>query len=701
MLTYKDILSNVQTGIKEAKISAPEAIAKAVVGIEDSSIDSAYVKESTAVLTSVVEEALSGVPGLEESQITAAKYGALMDQDTIGVIKQKRSMPAVEGDSTIVGAGIFGESDVYDTPLVATEEFDGQIVANNTPFSFGVNLVTSKQDEFTETIYPTVVLKPGTSGCAITTQVERIENGFLRSDSGPDRLKKNSVSLVKALIDENSILNGEKTRLVPVSNVANNDVLLPAFQYGTDVTGDAITTAPLKVNLDIPIIGISQTSAQLAEGVRDNTDSLDDTVVLERLYYKLDDGTDTSDHYFDVSGFSSARWTPSAAGSNKDILLNFISDAISINTTTTKQVDGSDSDVLTNLAAANHTIQVRAVVYGNGNVSIGDVSVSPGKFELVGIKKPDGTYVPTTDALYATVKGIVEGIEMLGYTLETYMTNSNLRNIGYILSTVTATTIYSVGYRTPISVLKPQIHSADTDNDANKIKSFGNQARAMSTVLGVSKLVKYAGFLRTSAANGADLTLTELAGVAKDMINPYYTNKAIDLETTVDSMNSMDLKANMKGSIVATLSNAVNEMLYATGYLDAFENTQNVIGSKPTIIVATDRKIKNILTTGEPISFGDAVNVKIVATGSRAFANKIMLMPTTGSKEVNALNFGLRAFVPTPTVEIRRSINGTSINALYTQPCFEFINLLPILAEFDVSGFEAITAKITQNTHNA
>ncbi len=697
--TYKDLLDEVKQGIASAELAHPEAIAKSAVGIEDGSVDLAYVQESTATVTAVAATVLAEVPGLEDAQIEAAQYGILLDQDPLSVLKQKRSVPHVDGKLVAVESGMFGESDLYDMPVVANEAFDGQIVASNTPYSFGVNLVMAKQDDFVETIYPTLVLKPGVSGCAISTTVEKIEGQFLRSNSKADRLKRKSTSLVKALIDADSVLAGEKTRLIPVVSATNNDVLIPAYSYGTDITGEAITTAPLKVDTDIPLMGVSQTAAQLGEGVRDNTDALDDTLVLEKLFYKLDDGTDSSVHSFDVSGFTSARWVPTAAGNSKDVALNFVTDAFTIDTTNTKQLDGTASVVLTNLSIPNHKIQVRAVMYGNGNTNIGDVTVTQGKLELVSIKDSAGNVIPTTDATYTAVKAIIDGMVIEGYTLEAYVTNSNLRNIGYILSSETITTVYSVSYRTPISVLKPQIHAADTDNDGNKIKSFGNQSRAMSTVLGINKLIKYAGFLRSSMENGADLTMTELAGAAKDLVNPYYAIKTVDLETSVDSINSKDLKDNVGGALAAVIGNAVNEMMDESGYLDAFENTQNGIGAKPTIIIATDRKIKNILTNANnPISLGDSVNVKVVSTGSKLFTNKIMIMPTTGKKDPSALNFGFRAFIPTPTVEIKRSVNGTSINALYNQPCFEFINLLPVLTELDVTGFEAVTKKLPTYT---
>ena len=701
MKTYGQIMADVKVGLKKAEISSPEAVAKQVIGLEDGTIDPQYVKEDVNTVESIVDTALEEVPGLEEYQVTAAKYGALIDQDPIAVLKQERSTPQVGGKYSTVPAGVFGESDVSALPVVAQEAFDGQVVASNTPYSFGVNLVMAKQDEFVETIYPTVVLKPGVSGCAVVATVEKIEGQFLRSNSSPDRLKRNSVSLVKALVDANSVLAGEKTRLVPVSNTTNANVLLGAFAYNTDVTGETVKTAPLKANLDIPLIGVSQTAAQLAEGVRDNTDALDDTVNLEYVYFDITDGTDTSSHRYNVSGLTPSRFVPSAAGHSKDIVLNFISDAITIDTTNTKQVDGSDSAVLDNLNIPNHKIQIRAVIYGNGNTEIGDISVSQGKFELVSVKDANGDLLDPTSATYGAVKDIIDAMKFTGYTVEAYVTNSNLRNVGYVLSAETVATVYSVGYRTPISVLKPQIHTADVDNDANKIKSFGNQGRAMSTVLGINKLIKYAGFLRNAVENGADLTLSEIAGAAKDLVNPFYVNKSVDLATTVDSTNSKDLRENVRGSLIASIGNVVNEMMDASGYLDAFENTQQGPGGKPTIIIATDRKIKTILTNGaDPLNLGDNVNVKVVGTGSKTFTNKIMVMPTTGSNELNVLNFGFRAFIPTPTVEIRRSINGTSINALYNQPCFEFVNLLPILAEFDVTGFEAVTKKLPQNIHS-
>ncbi len=698
--TYSQIIDDVKDGLKESELIGSEVIAKAAVGLEDSSVDHEIVEVGLSKVETIVTEALKDLPGLEDSQIEAAIYGAQMDLSPASAVAVKRHTPADKG-MTVIAGNAFGESDIYDTHIVATEGFDGQIVSNNVPFSFGANLVMAKQDEFTETIYPTVVLKPGESGCIVTNAVDKIEQQYLRSSGTPGRDKRKAVSIIKALTDENSILGGDKTRLLPVVNANNADYIVSAYAFATDVTGEVRQTAPIKPNITVDFAGISQTAAQLAQGVKSNVDALDDTVVLENFWYVLDDGTNSSTHKFDTSHLPAAKWTPTFTGDSKDIQLSLVTEAFSINTTKTKDIAGAASAVLTGLSIPDHTIYVRAAIHGVGNTREGDLSVTDGRFELVKIVDAAGALVDPSSATFTNVKAIIDSMVMTAWISEVYETNSTLRNLGYIITVDKSGTLFSVPYRTPISVLKPQINLSDTDNDANNVRAFGSQARAMSTILGIKKLDNYLGFLKNAVTNGVDLTDSDLAGPAKDLITPYYDFKTLDLETHVDGTNSKDIKDNVRGAIEAVISNGANEMFDGSGYLDAFENYGGNLGAKPTLIIATDRKLKNILTSAiDGLKINDSVNVKVVGTGNALFKNRIAIFPTTDSKKPELLNFGFRGYVPTPTLELRKELNGASVTVLFNQPAFMHFNTLPVAVEFEVTGFAETTKKIVANKHN-
>jgi len=70
---------------------------------------------------------------------------------------------------------------------------------------------------------------------------------------------------------------------------------------------------------------------------------------------------------------------------------------------------------------------------------------------------------------YTDIKAKIDALVVEGYELEAYTTNSNLRNLGYLIGGDVRTIYYAVPNRTGISVLKPNGNVFDVENDANYI----------------------------------------------------------------------------------------------------------------------------------------------------------------------------------------------------------------------------------------
>ncbi len=681
-----------KSGIPETGVSS------LVIGLEDA--DASLGQEGLVSLENKVEDAL--VVGADTGivfaahQKRAAALGSAMAMDPNSAVGRELTDPSVKG--VVISSEDSGVDDLADMNQVSMEAFDGQAVDSAVRYSFAYNLLASKQDALGEMLFPTIVIDPSASGANVVTRVDNLTEQILRSNSTSDKAKMKKTSIIKAMVNSNSSLSDDKNRLVPVSKAATADVLIPAFEYIEDVTGEDITTAPIQFGKTVPLMGISQTDAMLAKGVMDNTDTLDRRVVVERVYYELTDGTETSNHKFDISAFPFNNFTHTTQDHEKDLGLNFSTNSFIINTDSTKQVDGSDSLVLDGLAA-DHDIVLRMVLHGNGNAADGDISVYASSVELLEVRNAAGDTIPVTDTAYVDIKAVIDAIAMKGYVVEAYTTNSNLRNLGQLVTVDTYNQVYVVGTRSGITIQKPVTNSFDVENDANYLKSQIMIAGIRTSLASVKKLTDFAGSLRNATSNGVDVTKLELMGAARYLVNPFYKSESIDMTAIVDSVRSAERTDDVKAALISKIKKAVLEAKLASNYGQAFKVSNGGIDTNITVAIATDDTIASYITGDDGvIDIGKGFDVKVESSSNDLMAGKLFITFITNdssrNEKPNPLNFGQMFWSPEVSAEVTRQVNGATFRALTTNPRFLHVVNLPILVEFNVTGIEAVIGKV-------
>ena len=157
------------------------------------------------------------------------------------------------------------------------------------------NLLAPKQDEFGETLFPTIIVSPNEQGVTLAMKLFYVFNDFKRSTSGAlaNYGRKN---IIRAYADT-KILKNDLTKGVPVLRDGGADDNSDKFVDVADVpawTEDlgssiSVTTGALKVDQKVDLIGISQTNELLASGVMGPTDSLDTFLRLKTIYIKVVD----------------------------------------------------------------------------------------------------------------------------------------------------------------------------------------------------------------------------------------------------------------------------------------------------------------------------------------------------------------------------------------------------------------------------
>ena len=696
------IMKTFRNGLKTSGVNAESNVTQLMVGAED--FDTQLATDSMALLQTTAEDtiaiAMEGANDFSAVNISAAAKGAALALDVAAGAEKALTMPTLKG--SVVNFDALGVEDYTDATDVSVEAFDGQSVNSAAYYTFAYNLIASKQDAFGETLFPTIVIDPTAAGANVETRVENLTEQILRSNSSSDKLKMKKTSIVKAMVNSGSALADDKNRLIPVSRPSSAAVLIPALEFTTKVTGEEITTAPIKIGATVPLMGISQTDAMLAKGVMDNTDSLDRRVVLDNVYYNLTDSSDVvSNLRFDVSAFPFNNFTYSTQDDSKDIALSFSTSGFVINTSNTKQVDGTASTALAELPA-DHDIVLKLVMHGNGNTADGDVAVYASAIELVEVRNAAGDIVPSTDASYADFAALIEKMNIIGYTLEAYTTNSNLRNMGQLVTVDTNNQIYVVPVRSGITIQKPLSNANGIDNDANYLKSQVTIAGIRTSLSAVKTLTDFADTMRNATANGIDMSRLELMGAARHLVNPYYLNRTIDLAATVDSIKSSERDDDISSAIVANIKKQVLAMKAASNYGPAYKVSTGGLGGNITVVIATSDTIAGYIP--EDISIGGGFNVKVVSSANdlmtgRLFATFIIDDGKRNEKP-NPLNFGQMFWRPEISAEVTKQLNGATIRALITNPSFLHAINLPVLTEFNITGLDAVLSKVTQNHKN-
>ena len=675
----------------------------AVVGLE--SLKNIVDQTIDSVLS---QEAFAGADFTDAQRNAATSIAALaLDPQRARESLSKLRPVTDDASAVMVSASSLGVEDAVDPLTLSSEAFDGQAINNALYFSITYNLMAARQDKFGEAFFPTIAIDPTVSGASIESEYISLYNEITRSSTGAaDAGKFNKTPIVKAIYD-NNLFSSDKNKVVPVSRASNASLLLAAEAF-VDNTGSApITTAPILFGKDVSLLGISQTDAQLAKGVMDNTDSLDRRLALQKVYFSIS-GTvatvATTDMFsFDASILPHSNFTYTTQDHNKDLGLNFDTSNVYVNTSSTLTTSGAASGVLGTLPI-NHTIVLRVALNGKSNTQYGDIAVYANVIEVIEVRDAAGNVLPTTAADYTSIVTALTGNTTLeGYTVEAYRTNSNLRTRGQLITSDRYNQIYTVPLRSGITVLAPVNNATGDDNDAAKINSQITYAGIRTSVHAVQTLVNYSDTLRSVTANGT-ITDAVTMGVGRHHVSTYYSESNVDVSAYVDSIKSTDRMADIQAVLVNHIKNQVLTMAIDSNYMVANGVLRGAAGGKMTVIIGTDPKIAQYLTAGaSKIELGDDFDAVVVSTPNLLVKGKIYVtfgvFDGNRNTTANPLNFGQCFWSPTISTDVVRTVNGATTRELQTMPRFLHVTNLPIMHVTNITGVDASLAKITANRH--
>lgn len=702
------MLKNLKAGIGGANLSANKNVSAYVLNQESMESSSRSIGEAGKTELDLILDntmvTLSAESNLEigsAAQKSAAKLIAGFAIDPMGFLEASKAASANFATGPYsVSPEQLGVADIGEGLDVSNEAFDGQAMQNALYASIAYNFGAARQDTFGETLFPTITIDPLQSGFVIETEVTSAMSEFMRSVTGtPDKNKFNKIPIIKAVFDEN-IFYTDRNKAIPVLRDENKALFMDQFQFVDKSAGDDITTAPIKFGRTVGWLGLSQTNAMLARGMSDNTDALDRAIKLERVYFTINGKNAAGDAKAEVfsmpvSMLPFSQFIANPQNHNKDMIVNFNTKSVVL-TKDTMTVGSAASEILTIPAIANNTIYLEMVISGEANTSDGDVTMYGVKIQVSEIKNAAGQVIPSTSAEYVAIMGNITSLELSGYTLEAFRTNSNMRTLGQIITSDRYKLNYNVPFRSGISMLAPTNNAMGGDNDATKLAGMIQAAGVKMNMFAVKTLLNYADMLKQIVANGT-VNDVQVLGIGTFHINPYYAEDTIDLSTAVDSISSAKRLDDVKATIVNRIKDAAISMYTQSNYVVAHEILGG--GEKVQIIVATDVKTKEyICGLDDGIELGGTLVAKVVATANPLFLGKIAItfgVETADKNTVpNPLHFGCCLWSPTLVMDIQRSIGGSTVKVSNNVPRFLHIVNVPILSMLTISDYKSVLGKL-------
>lgn len=659
----------------------------------------------------IVNEVASGMGGKASALFSRVQKDAGIGIGLLGgALRDMLHRPIVnefaarEGVTFIPASGSDMVSERMRPALEAFDEKDNQ---NSVLYSVAYNMTASRQDEFGETFFPTVIVTPDQVGFSVSIRIHNVMSDLRRGTNGElDKFHKRNI--IQAVVDP-SIFNTDNTRVVPVVRdealtkfVAAADVA----PYNVTVGEETVSTAPLKIGQKLSLINISQTEATLATGMMDVTDAIDSTVILNSIYVKTGIGGAAQDVFkFETKRLPFAVWTKSPQGNYRQLSLNFSTASLQLRKDK-KTVAGGEPAALTDAIIGDYQVRLSVSLFGNLNQELGDTEVNAGQVSVASIIGLDGVELPLDGATAATIIAALGTMQVVGYDLDAQRVNTNRRQRGQLLDTTFYNQIYAVPLRSPLTILRPTNVTDETDaTDLSALITathIRTSNEAVRTLLEASQmLAEYVDPRNTFDQAPAIL------GVARDLVKATYMKDSLDLEQVVQSLTSTDRFEDIQNAMVNVIRDHVYNVYRDSNYQAAANALAGGIAVAPTVIIGTDPVIaRYLMVSGDTRLLGDTFDVRVVTTLDQRMKGKLFVTFgnfASGKEGIpDPMHFGNMAWKPEATLVLPILRNGAYTKELTVQPSFLHIVNLPILIELDVLNITKVaTGKVALLTHEA
>lgn len=662
-----------------------------------------------------MESAVNGLASSMESYVADAKLAgrvsdvsrdaAVAAATIAGDVYGFRAMPIMKNQPAMenveyvnpTGADMF-----YERPnKAALEAYDERENRNATTYSTAYNMMASRQNEFAEMFFPTVVVTPDQVGFNVSLRITSVLSDIRRGIEG-NATNFNKQNIIQAVIDP-EIFTSDQTEVIPVyRDEAADKFVDPALvrPYEVLVDTETVMTAPLKMGKKLGLIDISQTEALLKTGLMDVTDALDSSVHLKKLYLKLEgevNGAKVTEVFaFKTDRLPTAVWNHAVQGNYREMHLAFRSDDLMVSKNT-KTVGGAASQLLPALLGDNQA-RLSVGVAGQINLETSETRVWADTVFVSKILDDDNVSLPLASGSGKIVADAFEASTLIAYDLKSYRTNSNRRQRGQLLDTTFYNQIYTVPVRAPLSIPRPQTNG--DENDASDLASLITATHIKMNNAAIDTLLEAADFLdEFIREKDTFATAPAILGLARWLVTPHFRKATLDVRNVVQSLNSSERFNDIQQAMVGVLRDYVFNAYRDSGWQAAADALAGGNGGKPKILIGTDPVIARYLTvSGDNRLLGtDEFKVQVETTLNKRMKGKLIISFGQEGKEgtPNPMHFGNFAWKSELALVLPTYRNGANSKELTVTPSFLHIVNLPIMIVLDVVGLsEVATGKV-------
>ena len=631
-----------------------------------------------------------GIEGISVQQQSSMVAAAIAAADLKSFAARGLSMEAIESAKGVVGNAVM--SDAFANRLPAMEAYDESNNRDSVVYTVAYNFLAAKQNDFGETFYPTHVVSNDNVGVTVSLRLIQVYDDIKRNVNGA-LARFNRKNIVKALIDS-TILKNEMTRVVPVvrpASLANfvDPALVPAAAVVLE--GESINTAPLKVGVEMDIIGLSQTDTLLAAGVMDRTDGLDRSINLQNVYIQV--GADVLS--YNVSNLATSNFLAQPQENYKRHALNFNSHSLVVNKSK-KRADNTALVELADVVTEDLILQLKINMTGTVNIEEGGLVVYGNSIKIEKAFDAAGVELALTHALVAPLVAKFATAVIFGYTLKAYRNNLNKRQRGQLLDTTYQNQTWTLPLRSPVSVIRPP--NADSQTDSGDLASLVAATFARTSNEAVTTLLETAALLKEFVDSRVPTSLApDLFGVARELVEPTYIGETLDVNAVINSVSSHEKAADIQAVLAQKIRDIGSRLYRDSGFQAVIETKVAGVEGEPTILVGTDpMTARYLMVDGDTRLTGPTFNYKVVTTPDERMQGKLVIAlgyPDQSEGTLNPIHFGYMLWSPEATIVIPQARGDQISKELTVMPRFRHITNVPVMGMVEVKNIPDVVSK--------
>lgn len=558
------------------------------------------------------------------------------------------------------------------------------------------NLQASVQTPFAKMFFEPIILDPTEAGLTFPITLTMVFNEYMHSTDGT-MVKPGRRNVVRGFVNPD-ILENKLTALVPVvrdTPKGNNtkffvdkDLIEPKVE--TLGGGISVVTAPLKVDEEINLIGISQTNRSLNSGMKGFTTTIAPSVRLRKVFAKLGGEVFEIDTY-DLPG---SVFAPSQQGDTRRVELALDTKSAVIRAETLLENGEKPTE---NADLWDYNVRVGFFLSGYVMLDVGVIRIAKSMLKLIAVTDQDNK--PVSKEVHDKIEEIISRGEIIGYVADASEENLDLRQNGLLIESKSHNMMVTIPYRHPISSIS-STYDGITDND-KALSDLVALHHMAADGAAVKRLFEVAKTLKNYTAvpdDEGNYPLLECVGALTGIIPTYFEDE-ISAVGLVDGTRSANRAEDIKGAILEYIHTVAMQLIEKSEYIAVAKALTGNEGFKPTIIVGTDIVIHSYLTGKFGTDFErEEYNIRFESSVNKDVRGKIFISisnPAQGNATtLNPLGFGNFVYSPELVSNLNKSVDGQTSRYLTVTPRYLHVWNNPILAVITVTDVPELSRKL-------